>query len=203
MDAICDWIVGKMQSEMPDIDHERAEIIKYGLQLIIGEFPKLIILFGLGFAFRVGWLTLFAFVSILPYRMVAGGFHLNTHIGCLICTVGYYIGNVFLSKYLAVFSVNIKYISIILITILSIINIYFYAPADTINVPILRKKERKVKKILSYIFGIGTLLSAIIIKNQMIAYILIINVLFETIAISPIAYKITKNEYSNSQKNNK
>ena len=32
------------------------------------------------------------------------------------------------------------------------IMIKLYAPADTENVPILRKKDRKKKKILSYIF---------------------------------------------------
>lgn len=195
MDAICDWIVGKMQIEMPDLDTERAEVIKYGLQLIIGEFPKFILLFTLGFILNIGCLTLFAFVSILPYRIVAGGFHLNTHIGCLLCTCGFYIGNVLFSQYLSFIPYSAKYIIIIVIVILSAINIQLYAPADTINVPILREKERKIKKALSFIFCIGTLICAAIIRDNVISNILIINVLFESFSISRIAYKITKNEY--------
>jgi hypothetical protein len=40
IDKICNWILGKIKSEMPEIDDERAEIINYGLQNIIGEIPK-------------------------------------------------------------------------------------------------------------------------------------------------------------------
>lgn len=195
MDAISNWIVKRMKIEMPEIDDERAEAIKYGLQLIIGEFPKFIILFTLAFILKIGWLTVFAFFSILPYRMVAGGFHLHTHIGCLVCTCGFYIGNVLISSYLVDITNNIKYITIIMVLIITIINIKLYAPADTTNVPILREKERKTKKALSYIFSILTLICAAIIKNNIISYILIINTLFESISISRLAYKITKNEY--------
>ena len=73
--------------------------------------------------------------------------------------------------------------------------ITLYAPADTINLPILRKKERKTKKILSYIFATITLIAAILIKDSTISNILLFNVLIETISISRIAYKLTKNEY--------
>ena len=73
--------------------------------------------------------------------------------------------------------------------------ITLYAPADTINVPILRKEERKFKKILSYIFVTIELLIALILKDSTLANILIFNVLIESICISKLAYKITKNEY--------
>lgn len=195
METVSNWIIEKMRIEMPEIDDERAEIIKYGLQLLIGELPKFIILFALGFALKIGWLTIFAFLSILPYRIVAGGFHLNTHIGCLVCTCGYYIGNVLVSSQFRNMSDNIKYLIIFIILILSIINISLYAPADTVNVPILRKKERKIKKILSYLFSTLTLICAAIIKDNTISCILVINTLFETLAITRIAYKITRNEY--------
>lgn len=195
MEAISNWIIGKMKTEMPEIDEERAEVIKYGLQLIIGEFPKFIILFTLAFVLKIGWLTVFAFFSILPYRIVAGGFHLNTHMGCLIATCGYYIGNVLLSKYVINLPGYTKYIVILIVLIITIINVKLYAPADTENVPILREKDRKVKKILSYFFGILTLICAAIIKDNTISNILIINTLFESISITKLAYKITRNKY--------
>ena len=73
--------------------------------------------------------------------------------------------------------------------------ISLYAPADTVNLPILRKKERKTKQILSYIFATITLIGAIFIKNSTISNILLFNVLIESISISRLAYKLTKNEY--------
>ena len=73
--------------------------------------------------------------------------------------------------------------------------ISIYAPADTINLPILRKKERKLKKILSFVFASVTLILSLIIKNTTLSNILLFNVIIETTCITRIAYIITKNEY--------
>lgn len=194
IDKTCEILLKKIRKEMPDINDERAEVIFYGLQLIIGEVPKILLLFAVAIILKIGWLVIFAYATMLPYKTVAGGFHLKTNIGCLIGTFIVYFGNVLISKFI-VFSPEIKYLLSIIILILSIIMIYFYAPADTINLPILRKKERKTKKILSYIFATATLVVALIIKDSTLSNILIFNVLIETICISKLAYKITRNEY--------
>ena len=194
IDKTCEILLKKIRKEMPDINDERAEVIFYGLQLIIGEVPKILLLFAVAMILKIGWLVIFAYATMLPYKTVAGGFHLKTNMGCLIGTFIVYYGNVLLSKFI-VFSTDIKYLLSIIILIFSIIMIYFYAPADTINLPILRKKERKTKKILSYIFATATLVVALITKDSTLSNILIFNVLIETICISKLAYKITRNEY--------
>lgn len=194
IDKICENLLKKIRKKSPEIDDERAEVIFYGLELIVGEIPKMIILFLVAIILKIGWLAIFAYATMLPYKTVAGGFHLKTNIGCLIGTFIVYFGNVLLSKFI-VFSTDIKYLLSIIILIFSIIMIYFYAPADTINLPILRKKERKTKKILSYIFATATLVVALIIKDSTLSNILIFNVLIETICISKLAYKMTRNEY--------
>lgn len=194
IDKTCEILLKKIRKEMPDINDERAEVIFYGLQLIIGEVPKILLLFAVAMIFRIGWLVIFAYATMLPYKTVAGGFHLKTNMGCLIGTFIVYYGNVLLSKFI-IFSTDIKYLLSIITLIFSIIMIYFYAPADTINLPILRKKERKTKRILSYIFATATLIVALIIKDSTLSNILIFNVLIETICISKLAYKITRNEY--------
>ena len=50
--------------------------------------------------------------------------------------------------------------------------VHLYAPADTENVPILSKKERKQKKIASYILLSVAILVACIIPNNEISNIL-------------------------------
>lgn len=194
IDKICQNLTNKIRKQMPEIDDERAEVIMYGLQLIIGEIPKLILLFTVAIVLKIGWLVIFAYITMLPYKIVAGGFHLKTNIGCTIGTFVAYFGNVLLSKYITLLPLY-KYIVVAVIWIFSMIMVSLYAPADTVNLPILRKKERKQKKILSYIFATITLVAAIIVKDSTVANILILNVLIESISISRLAYKLTKNEY--------
>ena len=195
IDKICKNLTNKIRKKMPEINDERAEIIQYGLQLMIGEIPKLILWIIIAIILKIGWLVIFAYLTMLPYKIVAGGFHLKTHIGCTIGTFVVYFGNVLISKNLLLQPIYIKYIIVGVVWIISIIMISLYAPADTINLPILRKKERKTKKILSYIFATITLIVAILVNNNTLSNILILNVLIESISISKLAYKLTKNEY--------
>lgn len=195
IEKICESLTKKIQEQMPEVDNERAEVIKYGLEIIIGEIPKLILLVVVAIILKIGWLVVFAYLTMLPYKVMAGGFHLKTNIGCLIGTFTVYYGNVLLSKYMVIEPIYLKYIIIIATWIFSIIMISLYAPADTINLPILRKKERKTKKILSYIFATIMLIGSLVIKNSTLANILLINVIVESVCISRLAYKITKNEY--------
>lgn len=194
IDKICNYILQKMRKKMPEIDDEKAEVILYGIQLIIGEIPKIFIIFGLSILFGIGWYMLFAYIVMIPYRAVSGGFHLKTHIGCIIGTSIFYFGNIFLSKALMLQDMQ-KYILIGITFIFGVIMISLYAPADTENLPILSKKERKIKKILSYIVLTITLIIAFFIKNNVISNILIIGALLQTMTITRIAYKITKNKY--------
>lgn len=195
IEKICESLTKKIQEQMPEVDNERAEVIKYGLEIIIGEIPKLILLVVVAIILKIGWLVVFAYLTMLPYKVMAGGFHLKTNIGCLIGTFTVYYGNVLISKYMVIEPIYLKYIIIIATWIFSIIMISLYAPADTINLPILRKKERKTKKILSYIFATIMLIGSLVIKNNTLANILLTNVIVESVCISRLAYKITKNEY--------
>ena len=194
IDKICNYILQKMRKKMPEIDDEKAEVILYGIQLIIGEIPKIFIIFGLSILFGIGWYMLFSYIVMIPYRAVSGGFHLKTHIGCIIGTSIFYFGNIFLSKALMLQDMQ-KYILIGITFIFGVIMISLYAPADTENLPILSKKERKIKKILSYIMLTITLLIAFFVKDSVISNILIIGNLLQTMTITRISYKITNNKY--------
>ena len=49
IDKICMFLTYKIRKEMPEIDDERAEVINYGLQIIIGEVPKVFITLGVAY----------------------------------------------------------------------------------------------------------------------------------------------------------
>jgi len=203
VEAICNKLTLKIRNAMPEVDDERAEIINYGLQLIIGEAPKFLILLIIACLFGVPVLSILALLFILPYRIVSGGVHLKTHIGCIIATSIFYIGNAYISKTL-ILEQDIKLALILFIWIFSIVMIKLYAPADTEAVPILRQKERRIKKIISYIIMTINLIIAILIKNSIISNLLIFGTLLQSIAISRFMFKITNNKYGHEEyyKNN-
>lgn len=195
IDKFCEYLVNKIRKQMPEVDDEKAEVIFYGIQLIVGEIPKIFLMFILGFLLGLWWQTLLAFILLLPYKTTSGGFHLKTHLGCFICTNLVYCGNAFISTIWNFPNEISKYITILAIWIFGIIMVSIYAPADTENLPILTKKERKTKKILSYIFLSINMVVALFIPNTIISNLIIIGTGLQTLSITRIAYILTKNKY--------
>lgn len=194
IDKFCEYLTNKMRKENSEIDDERAEIIKYGLQLLLGEVPKFFIMAAIAWALGILKLTIICFILMLPYRMFSGGFHLKTHIGCIVGTSLMYTGNAFVSQYIQI-SLEQKIVFAVLLWIFAWVMIYKYAPADTENVPIISKKERRKKKILSYIMVTITIVAGCLVKNNVISNILLFGVLIQTISITRIAYRLTNNRY--------
>ena len=48
IDKFCRYLTNKIRKQMPEVDDEQAEVILYGIQLIVGEIPKIFLMFGLG-----------------------------------------------------------------------------------------------------------------------------------------------------------
>lgn len=194
IDRFCTFLVNKMRKEMPDIDDERAEVITYGLQLIIGEIPKIFITLIIAYLLGVFKLTILTVIVLMPYRTCSGGVHLNTHLGCIVSTTLYYCGVAMLAKHIII-AQNIEYILAFGIWIFGMIMIKLYAPADTENVPILRKSERKQKQILSYITFTAGIIVAVIIKAPIISNILLFGNLVQSVMITRFAYKLAGSRY--------
>ena len=194
IDKFCAYLTKKIRKEMPEVDDERAEVIMYGLQNIIGELPKGIIILIIAYILGIFKFTVISILIIAPYRCVSGGVHMKTHMGCIIYTLLLYSGSSLLGKYI-VLTGNVKIMLAIAIWIFCMIMIKLYAPADTENLPILRKKERKQKQILSYIIITSEILIAIFIKNTTISGIIIFGDFIQTLTITRIAYRVTHNKY--------
>lgn len=194
IDKICTFLTNKIRKEMPEIDDERAEVINYGLQNIVGEIPKIFIMLAIACILGIFKSALFTFIVLLPYKGASGGVHLKTHIGCIILTTTFYCLIPFVAQYI-VLSRIVKYILIGIVWIFGMIMIKLYAPADTENVPILNKKDRRKKQIISYVtFTIG-LIAAGIIQNSTISNILILGNLLQTLSITKLVYRLTNNKY--------
>lgn len=195
IEKFCNYLTNKIRKSMPEITDERAEVINYGLQLVVGEVPKIFIMLLIAYALGILKLSILSFFIIMPYRTFAGGFHLKTHIGCIIGTTLFYCGNVILSQHIIIESFFIRAILVLAVWIFSMCMIKLYAPADTENVPIISKKDRKLKKIMSYITMTITLIIGVFVENSSISNMLIFGVLIETLSITRFVYTITKNKY--------
>jgi accessory gene regulator B len=194
VDKICNYLTEKIRAKMPETTDEKAEIINYGLQLIIGEIPKMAL--SIVIAFLVGSVKLVAItlLVLIPYRGFTGGFHLKTHIGCFICTTIMYTLPSIIAKVLPICG-EYKIICLCVMLSFGIVMINKYAPADTVNLPILTKKERKFKKNFSYIVLVISLVASSIIQDNVISSVIIYTLLIQTIFITNFAYKLSKCEY--------
>lgn len=206
IDKICNKLMKRIRAKMPEVNDERAEVIKYGLELIIGELPKMFLLFIIAWLLGIFKYALISFAIILPYKLVSGGVHLKTHIGCILGTSLLYCGNVFISKYINIPDIKSQIIFSAIILTFAIIMISLYAPADTENVPILRKKERAKKKIISYIIVTAMIIISFFVKDRVISNMFRVGVLLQSIMISKLTYNIFKVkfgylEYIKTQKN--
>lgn len=194
VDKICDYLTSKIRMENPEIDDERAEIINYGIHLIVGEIPKFFIIMGVAYLLGVLDLTIIAYFLVLPYRGASGGFHLKTHIGCIVGSILFFCGIGLLGKYL-ILETTVKYIVTFCVWTFGMIMVRLYAPADTENVPIISKKERKKKRVLSYIALTISIVVSLFVKDAVISNMIVYGMLFQSISITRLAYKLTKNKY--------
>ena len=194
IDKICTFLTNRIRREMPEVDDEKAEVINYGLQNIIGEIPKIFIMLGIAFILGIFPLALFTFIVLIPYRGASGGIHLKTHLGCIFFTTLFYCAIPFISQYISLFGIA-KYLTIAIVWIFGMIMIKLYAPADTEDVPILSQKVRRKKQIIAYITFSLALFVAIFVKNNTISNILILANFVQTLLITKFMYKVAKNKY--------
>lgn len=110
IDKFCDFIIKKIKGKVENLDEEKEMVIDFGVRLLFGETPKIILLFIIGFALGIGWYTFLMFCLLLPYRSSTGGFHLKTHLGCMITTTLLYVGPVYLAKLVQIPNEYVKYI---------------------------------------------------------------------------------------------
>lgn len=193
IENFCNYLIKKIRIENSEINDEQAEIIKYGLEILIGEIPKIFIILFIAYVLNVFYLTIFTVLIILPYRTFSGGLHLKTHLQCILGTSFFYSGNAFISNYILIENFYIKYLFYIFI--FSIITIYFYAPADTSQVPILSIKKRNLYKLLSYISMSLTLFLGVLIKVNVLSNIILFSVFLQTLILNKFMYKLTGCQY--------
>ena len=199
VDSICDWLLKKITANDPSIDEDKAEIIYYGLQNIIGELPKGFFILLVAWLCGVFKLVLLGTIVFLVYRAFAGGVHLKTHLSCFCVSTFLIVGG-------TVFAREFLYENYVIVyTVLAIINFIIailYAPADTENRPIMKESQRKRQKIESLLtISVVYIFSTFIIQEQIIGNLFMYMITVESLMITPIAYKLFDNKSGEERRN--
>lgn len=195
IDKLCDYVIKKIKEKVEDMNEEKEVVIDFGVRLLIGEIPKIILLIIIGFLLGIGWYTVVMFFLLAPYRSSTGGFHLKTHTGCMVTTIVLYLLPIILAKIVTITNDIVFYSLVGAIAMMSIVFITKYVPADTENIPILSKKDRKAKKIRAYIWLVILLTIILFIPDHIISYMFIYGIFLQNLTLTPIAYKLTNNKY--------
>ena len=184
-----------VKNKYPEYDEDKLEIINYGLESIYLTFTKIIIIFVLAIILNI-WkevLLLLAFYNLI--RVSAFGMHDKKSIHCLIISLTLFIGGVYLCRYLV-----IPLILKVVLSIICIVLIAKYAPADTEKRPIINKKLRKKYKIISVIISGIFAISIVLLSDKSISNYLLLGMIEATIMLLPITYKIFDLPYDNYKK---
>ncbi len=179
----------------PTYQEEKLEEIRYGLESIYLTYTKIFLIFVLAYFLGIIKETLLLLVTYNIIRTFAFGIHATKSIYCLITSLILFIGGVYVVKYM---SLNI-YVKAI-ISIILLICIYKYAPADTYKRPLINERKRKKYKAISTILGIAYVILIIIFNNYIISNYLLIGMLETVIMIHPIVYKIFNLPFDNYKK---
>lgn len=191
LDKVIDRIIEFVKNNT-DKKQEELEMIKYGIQVIVINIIKLIILFFTVYCMNVVNYCIVAVGVFAILRTFACGVHASSSLKCIIVNYIVFIGNVELSlKYL----VSTKIV--LLLFIISFLLIYTYAPADTAERPLLSKKLRKSSKVKASFIVLFFAIISIVLNKSIYRNILTYAILEESILITPISYKIFKKPYKN------
>lgn len=181
-----------------DFDNEKLELIKYGLSSLYINLTKTIVIFTISYLLGnlKTLLILMALYSIL--RLTVFGVHAKRSIDCWISSLLIFLLVPYLCTTLVI-DIKVK----IIIGIISVILIYFFAPADTKKRPLINQKRRTTYKLISTINSTIYVIMFFYVRDNTISNCIMFSLLLAVFVILPITYKlfgVSYNNYKNYKK---
>lgn len=189
---LLDYCIKSIKNKYPDYDNDKIEIINYGLESLYLTFSKVILIVALSVILGIfkNVVLLLLFYNII--RFTAFGLHAKKSWHCLLISSTLFIGGVYICEYL-----YLPFIVKIILSLSCILLVAKYAPADTEKRPLINKKRRKKYKILS-VLSSGIFAILIVIFNEnIISNYLLFGLIWATLMILPISYKLFDLPYDN------
>ncbi|MCG8686729.1 MAG: accessory gene regulator B family protein, partial [Desulfobacterales bacterium] len=128
------------------LSERESSYLDYGLQLILGYLLELVFILLIGYLLGVFWPLVVAHFCFVAFRQCAGGLHMPTYFLCFTTSLLVFIVIGLLIRFVQP-GLPALFIWLFVVTLLSILLVNKYAPADTeiipIKDPVLRKKLKK------------------------------------------------------------
>lgn len=192
---LLNYCMNLIKNKFPNYDNDKLEIIEYGLEGFYLTFTKVVLITFLSIILGIvkKMILLIVFYNIIRFN--AFGLHAKKSTHCLIISLLLFIGGVYICDYVY-FPILIKAI----LSMVCILLIAKYAPADTDKHPLINKKKRKKHKILTLLFSTVFSILIIIFNEYNISNYLLIGLIEATLMILPISYKLLDLPYDNYKK---
>lgn len=170
---------------------EEVAIMRYALEGIYLTFTKILVITLI--AALLGLFKEYIWFVLLytPIRSVSFGWHANTTKQCWVVSI---LAFILIPYTFSVITMN-RITKIILLTF-SIFIFALYSPADTKKRPIVNKKRRLMFKVASLIITLVYCCYSFKHSN-LISNLMIASLLYQSLLINPLIYKITHQEFNN------
>lgn len=187
LSKIVSRITKEIVINVPGITEEKAEQIDYGLYTAFSDTLKLLTVLLIALLLGKFEYALVAVIVFAINKSYFGGVHAKTQIACLITHITIIFSSIFLSEVIV-----IKHFNIFLFIVSGIL-VALFAPADLVTKPIITKRRKLVLKIKGSVVLVVFFIATFFVSNVYSNIISIIT-LISAINVTPIMYRITKNE---------
>ncbi len=182
----------KLITDNNNYSKEQVDIIRYGLESIYLTITKMVIIFLVSFFLGIFKDVIILLITYNIIRSQAFGLHASKSSYCLISSLISFIGGGFICKYYVI-SKLFKIIG----SIVCVIFLFLYAPADTYKRPLINVRKRRRFKYLSVFLGIVYTVLIIFVSDFLVTNYLFIGMILSVGMILPITYKIFNLPYNN------
>ena len=175
-----------------DYDESKLRIIRYGLSSLYLHITKVVVTFTIAYflGLLVTLLKLMAFYSLI--RLTAFGVHAKKSVHCWISSLTIFILLAYICEI-----VNINIVMKLCISIICIILLTIYAPADTEKRPLINSKKRRNFKIITVINSIILTCLLFFVKDNILNNCILFGLILGTFVVLPITYKLFGVNYNN------
>lgn len=196
VDKISNYLVDNVICKGEILSDDEKEILNFGVTRIVEDVPKYVIMLAIALYTETLLELALVFIIMICYKSFIGGAHARTNLICLISSNVIFFTPIIISKIFDIQSLvlNIMYF---MVGIISLLVIYYIAPADTEEIPILKKEKRKKIKIQGVIsLTLIYIVTLLFINNANVKEIILFTILIIDIcAIKPV-YRLYKCKYS-------